>query len=168
MTAAKKLKIDARFEGEGSVLPITNRPVKWAALINPDTKFEACWKLDVVLTKEQAEKMLAVGFGVKVDKDGDHVLRVKKKCRTKKGDLMTPPTVVGRDGQTPFTENVGNGSICNINIFAKYIEVNGNTYLPAYLNEVQVLEHVPYNGGGGFSNVDEGTEGEAPESDVPF
>jgi hypothetical protein len=160
-----KIKRIEKFE-EGCVLPITNRPVKWASLITPDTKFDPCWKIDIVLTKEQADKMKSAGFKVRQDTDGDWILRAKKKVRTKSGQPMSAPTVVGRDGVTPFTENVGNGSICNVNIFAKYIEVSGQTYLPAYLNEVQVVEHVPYGGGSGFANVDE--DGDAASGDLDF
>jgi hypothetical protein len=144
---------------EGEVFALINVKVKWAALNKPDTRFEPCWKVDAVLSPDQAEKMKAVGFRIRQDADGDWVLRCKKKCRTKSGQPMEAPRVVGRDGVTPFTENIGNGSVMNINVFAKYIEVAGKTHLPAYLNEAQVVEHVPYTGGSpGFGNLEEGPQ----------
>jgi hypothetical protein len=151
---------------EGEVFPLTNVPCKWASLKDPDTRFEHCWKVDLILTKEQAEKMKAVGFNVKQDSEGEWYLRAKKKTKTKSGTPLEPPRVVSRDGSTPFTERIGNGSILNVNIFAKYLEVNGKTHLPAYLNEVQVVEHVPYSGGPGFGNLDDNPD--ATPDDVPF
>ena len=153
---AREFKRHERFEGKGSVLPINGVKVKWAALQSPDTRYEHCWKVNLILSKEQAEKMMAVGFNVSQDKDGDYFLVAKKKCRTKEGKLQTAPLVVGRDGRTPFTEELGNGSTVNAQVFSKYVEVKGETWLTAYLNSVQVLEHVPYSGSG-FEDADAGT-----------
>jgi hypothetical protein len=164
MTAKKGSGIQMRDEFiDGEEFVLSNVPCKWASLIRPDTRFEHVWKIDAILTKDQADRMKAVGFNVKQDKEGDWFIRCKKKVQTKSGSPMEPPRVVGRDGATPFTEEVGNGSIVNIKVFAKYKEVNGQTHLPAYLNAVQVLEHVPYNSSG-FGNVDDG----AVPDDLPF
>ena len=141
---------------EGCILPIVNRPVKWAALTQPDTRYESCWKMDIILTKEQADALTEAGFKVKTDKDGDLILRAKKKTHRKNGEQMSAPRVVGRDGVTPFTEMLGNGTICNVNLYCKYVEVQGTTYLPARLNEVQVVKHIPYAGASpGFDAVEE-------------
>jgi hypothetical protein len=150
---------------DGMEFPINGVAVKWAYLDAPDTRFEHKYKVDLVLTKDQAEKMKAVGFKIKTDKDGDFVLTATKKTRTKGGKVMEAPRVVGRDGQTPFTEKVGNGSIINIKIFAKYTEVSGNTFLPAYINSVQVLSHVPF--AGGFGNADD-PDAQVDADDLPF
>jgi hypothetical protein len=154
---SKKITMKKEFV-EGDEVILSNVSVKWANLNAPDDRFEPCWKVDAVLTQEMADEMKKVGFKVRQDNDGDWILRCKKKTHTKKGKPMDAPKVVGRDGKTAFTENIGNGSIMNIRIFAKYVEVNGNTYLPARLNAAQVVTHVPYEGGGGFDNLDESEE----------
>ena len=87
------------------------------------------------------------GFKVHQDKDGDWVLVVKRKCKTRDGKTQAPPRVVERDGRTKFEDAVGNGSLCNIVVYAKYQTVNSNTTLQAYLNAIQVLDLVPYTGG---------------------
>ena len=164
--AAKKIVMRDEFI-EGDNFTLANVPVKWASLDKPDTRFEPCYKADLILTKDQAERMAAVGFKIRTDKDGDKVLRVKKKTMTKSGTPMEAPSVVGPDGETLFTQKVGNGSILNVSIFAKYIEVSGVTYLPAYLNGVQVVSHVPYKGAADFADVsDSGAAGAT--DDVPF
>jgi hypothetical protein len=149
---------------DGDVLTLTNVPVKWAATQRPDTKFESVWKINIILTDEQATKLKSVGFRVKTDKDGDQILTARRKTQTKSGDPIAPPTVVGRDGTTRFTEELGNGSVVNVRVWCKYKQVSGETYLPAYLNEIQVIEHIPY-GGGGFGDVD---SDEAAKSDLDF
>ena len=144
---------------KGCEFVLSGVKVLWANVQadNPDSKYERVWKTDVILEKSMADSMLASGFGVR-EKDGEYLLTIKKKCMTRDGKAQTPPTVVGRDGKTPFTEEIGNGSTCNIKVYAKYCEVKGETHLPAYLNALQVVEHVAR--GAGFDNLD-GTE-EAP------
>ena len=150
---------------KGVEFPLNNVKVIWADIMadSPDTKYEACWKLDAVLEKGMAKSMEAAGFGVK-EKDGEFTLTIKKKCRTKAGKEQAPPSVVGRDGRTPFTEDVGNGSVCNVIVFAKYNEVKGITYLTPYLNGVQVVDHV--SRGSGFGNVD--ADPLEKTDDIPF
>ena len=163
--AAKKITMRDEFI-EGDNFTLANVPVKWASLLKPDTRFEPCYKVDLILTKDQAERMAAVGFKVRTDKDGDKVLRVKKKTMTKSGTPMEAPSCVGPDGETIFTERIGNGSVLNVSIFAKYIEVSGTTYLPAYLNGVQVVEHVAYKGAADFGDVSDGSA--TSDSAQPF
>lgn len=152
MTAKKKM-IEAFVDGETFV--IKNRPVKWAKVDPefPDTKYEPCWKVDIVLDEEWKDNLTKSGFNIHQDTDGDWVLRCKRKVKTMKGKTQTPPRVVGLDGRTPFTEAIGNGSICNIEVFAKYNEVAGKTHLTSYLNAIQVANHVPYGGGSSFDDL---------------
>lgn len=144
---------------KGAEFPLMNKKVLWANIMegNPDTKYGAAWKLDAVLTDDEAKSMEAAGFGVKADKKtGEKTLTIKTKCIKKDGTKNRYPTVVGRDGKTPFTEEVGNGSICNIKVWAKQNVVKGETFLNAYINAVQVVEHVAR--GAGFDDVREDNE----------
>jgi hypothetical protein len=166
MAGKKKFTMKDEFV-EGDEFTLTNVKCKWAALIQPDTRYEHKWKIDVILTKKLSESLKSVGFNVKTDKDGDLILRVIKKTRTKSGTPMEAPRCVGLDGSTPFTERIGNGSTVNIKIYAKYIEVSGETHLPAYINAVQVVDLVPYKGGSDFDDLS-GDGGASTGDDVPF
>lgn len=53
--------------------------------------------------------------------------------------------VIDKDGK-PFTEDLGNGTVCNVKLFAYK---NQEDMLIVSLNTVQVIEHVPYEGGSG-------------------
>ena len=166
MTAAKKgFTMKDEFV-DGAEFTLNNVKCKWANLITPDTRYEHKWKIDLILTKKLAESLKSVGFNVKTDKDGDQYLRVVKKTRTKSGTPMEAPRVVALDGSTPVTERIGNGSVVNIKIYAKYIEVSGQTHLPAYINAVQVVELEPYTGGSDFDDLTSGDTGMG--DDVPF
>ena len=167
MTAAKKgFTMKDEFV-EGDEFTLSNVKCKWAALITPDTRYEHKWKIDLILTKKLAESLKSVCFNVRTDKEGDQILRVIKKTRTKGGTPMEAPRVVGLDGITPFAERIGNGSTVNIKVYAKYIEVSGQTHLPAYINAVQVVDLVPYKGGSDFDDISDGADNGTGD-DVPF
>lgn len=127
--------------------------VRWAKLIAPDTAFgKNEWSIDLVLSEEQAKEFGDLGFNVR-EKDGDKLLRLKKKAVTAAGAINKPPQVVGPDAM-PFTEEIGNGSICNINFSAKAWAVGATPTLAGYLNGVQVVQHVG-RGSVGFAPVTE-------------
>jgi hypothetical protein len=58
---------------------------------------------------------------------------------------IAPLKVVGAEGN-PFTEEVGNGSICHVKMFSYK---NEEGMLVVMLDTVVVLQHVPYTGKGG-------------------
>lgn len=59
--------------------------------------------------------------------------------------------VVDKNGE-PFSEDIGNGSVCNIKCFGYR---NKDDLLVVSLNIVQVVEHVPYEGGTSGKVVDD-------------
>jgi hypothetical protein len=153
---------------EGKQFDLKNVKVQWCFLADPDTKFEHCWKLTARLEESLATPMKQAGFNVKSSKDfkdfkaGDDeyfYIECKSKCKTKEGKENKPPFVKGRDGRTDIDGSiVGNGSTCNVRIFARYAEVSGKLHLPAYLNGVQVVNLVEYNPNA-FDSVEEDGEG---------
>ncbi len=145
---------------KGAEFVLENVEVMWAYLQSPDTEYEHAWKIDCILGADMAESMKAAGFNV-TEKKGNQILTVKKKCVTRDGKEQKAPRVVGRDGKTLFTEEVGNGSTCNILVYGKEWEVSGKSGTAAYLSAVQVKEHVARDGGG-FGNLDGGTGDDAP------
>lgn len=73
--------------------------------------------------------------------DGMYGFSVAKPEFSKKKNPMSV-NVIGADG-SPFTENVGNGSVCTLKLFG-YRNQDGQ--LCVTLDTLQVLEHVPYEG----------------------
>jgi hypothetical protein len=144
-----EFKMKEEFIG-GAIVPFEKVKIKWAYLDKdrPDTRFDSSgvWKLEIILDKAQADALKEVGFKVRQDSEGDWLLTCKRKVRTAKGVMLQPPTVVDKDGRTPFTGMIGNGTLANVYVKAEYKEVGGKTYLPAYLNKVQILKLIPFDG----------------------
>ena len=55
----------------------------------------------------------------------------------------------------PFTDLIGNGSLCNIAYSIRPWTGFGGEGVAADLNAVQVLEHVPYEGDKGITEFEE-------------
>lgn len=69
---------------------------------------------------------------------------------SKQGKPMTI-NVIDKDGNE-FTDNIGNGSVCNIKMFAYR---NQDDQAVVMLDTVQVIEHVPYEAKGGSGSVED-------------
>ncbi len=73
-----------------------------------------------------------------------------RKTVTKTGSDNNPPDVLDSTGE-PFTKDIGNGSICNVQLYVTH----GKDGFNAVLNRLVVLEHVPYEGASGSEYFDE-------------
>lgn len=82
--------------------------------------------------------------------DGMYGFSVARPEFSKKGNPMTV-NVIDKDGNE-FTENVGNGSVCNIKMFAYR---NQDDQAVVMLDTVQVIEHVPYETKGNSGSVED-------------
>lgn len=82
--------------------------------------------------------------------DGMYGFTVAKPEFSKKGNPMSV-NVIGANGE-PFTENVGNGSVCTLKLFGYR---NQDNQLVVTLDTLQVLEHVPYEAKAAADSVDD-------------
>lgn len=82
--------------------------------------------------------------------DGMYGFSVARPEFSKQGKPMTV-NVIDAEGN-PFTENVGNGSVCNVKLFG-YRNQDGQVVV--MLDTVQVIEHVPYEGKTSSDSVDD-------------
>ena len=154
------IKIDPKFEANYVPCSFRNKPCQWAKLQTPDDyKGKHKWSIQLIYNmsdpneKKEADALKAAGFNVR-EKNGVTFLEIKKDADRN----PTPPPCVGPDGKTPFTEELGNGTIVNVNAFAKKWDVCETITL--YLEGVQVVNHVPYQKGSGFEDV--------TEEEIPF
>ena len=161
---------------KGAQLTLPKVKLEWCHLVEPDTEFKKSqWSVNAVLEEKMALSLKEVGFNVKYTgdrkkfKQGDplyYFLKAYSKTHTAKG-ANTPPKVVDAQTNTMDGNLVGNGSICNVKMWCKYIEVDDEVKLPAYLNAVQVIELVEYNGDEGFDPVAGADDGaDMPVSDM--
>lgn len=82
--------------------------------------------------------------------DGMYGFTVAKPEFSKKGNPMTV-NVIDKDGK-PFTENVGNGSICTLKLFG-YRNQEGQVVIT--LDTLQVIDHIPYEQKAAADSVDD-------------
>ena len=128
---------------------LKNVRVSWCSITEPNTKFEHQWEVVANLDKQQAATLADHGFKLRTGKDGGQEYRFKRRCQgTKKTgekfDKQQPKLVDA--ARQPFTELVGNGSLCNIQYEIKQTTFAGNSYVNGDLQGVQVIEHVPFGG----------------------
>ena len=156
-------------------MPVLKRvPVKWCFANKVNTQFEPTYEVQVELTPAQAKALVEEskevdpkGKGIKIKKEEDGTLtyRFRRKESRPDGTLNHPPVAVGKDGKTPFTENIGNGSICNVQyIFVKYEHPKFGAGVTNDFKGIQVIEHVEYGEKDGGVFEDEGEESYTPNT----
>lgn len=146
---------------------LKNVEVRWASVLKPNTKYTPRWEVELVMTAAQKEELNNEAKkvwpkGAKITQEGDSfIYRVARKTVKKDGSANPAPLVCGPKGKDDlFTQNIGNGSICNIQYgFAVYDNAFGKG-LVSDLKGVQVMHHVPYG-------VQDGDEFEAVEDNSP-
>lgn len=139
---------------------IRNVVVKWASVHEPNTRFKPRWEVNIYPDEETCAMLeQEYKLELKTEKDtGEKFYKCTRSVTTAKGKELTPPKVVGRDPKVPFTENIGNGSICNVMVTIREVDAFGQKKMKAYLDGIQVMEHVPY--GETFEDETDGSEEE--------
>ena len=129
--------------------------VEWAKLedSNPDKGYQNAgpdaWMIDVILSPKATLEWNTFGItspAIKVNKNGDSVVRIKRKVFWKSGDRKAPVVVV--DGQNmPFgieDRGIGNGSLCNVQLTSFAWEGGGRSGVSAELVAVQVVSLIEF------------------------
>jgi hypothetical protein len=123
----------------------------WAYTTALDTKFEPCWRVDLHVTKEESEKLKALGLkGTLLDVEDTYKYSYKfkrnekRKKPDKNGSLdNTAPSAVNADG-TPFEGIIGNGSLADVQFNVYAWEFKGRKGCSADFNAIKVLKEEAY------------------------
>ncbi len=148
----------AEEKKEYETVKIRNARVKYAKVIRPGKAYDESqpdeWSVNIYPTDEDRDTLMAHGANPKEDKEGHEYWVAKRSTKTKAGKEAKPvPVVNGR--REPFTEDIGNGSVCNINVTLFPWTKGKQLGVKLYLNAVQVVNHVPYGNSGGVDDFDE-------------
>lgn len=137
--------------------------VKYAKVIKPGKAYDSShpdeWTVNMYVTDEDRDTLMAHGVNPKEDKAGEEYFLAKRKTVAKSGEEMKPPVVV--DGRkNPVTEDIGNGSVCNIVVTPfKWEKSKTQKGVTLFLNAVQVVNHVRYgNAAEDFDIIEDGSE----------
>lgn len=118
--------------------------VKWAKVYEPDATYPPPrWSVKIYPTEAQAKELIKLGIVMREDDKGGVFFEAKRNVETTKGKKLDPPRVVGPD-KSPFTKPIGNGSVCNIIVDVYPWEFGKKRGVGAWLEAVQVVEHVEY------------------------
>ena len=151
---------------------LKNVRVKYAKVIRPGKAYEERmpdqWSVNMYLTPEDRETLMAHGAQPKDDKDGNEYFVAKRSVVTKDGKEVKPPNVV--DGRKqPFAHDIGNGSVCNIAVTPFPWTMAKRSGVLLYLNAVQVVNHVALASNTDvFDVVDTGDAASEEGNDLPF
>ena len=129
----------------------------WAYTKQPDTKFEACWRITLLLSDSEAKKLKDVGLKVKRNDDDIFEYKFKRNVDKRKGGEVigkNPPPRVVDAGKNIFDGIIGNGSIVNVQFMPYSWDFKGKAGMSADLQAIQIVDLVPYAGGPG-STTDE-------------
>jgi len=125
--------------------------VRWASIIQPNVAFEPQWCVDCINLDEAALEVIKesrLEGSIRVTDDGEKIFKVYRKCETSKGKARKAPVVMDKFGK-PFTELIGNGSVCKVQFRADDWEYKAKSGIRPDLQGVMVLEHVKYGGSDG-------------------
>lgn len=143
---------------EYEILRLKNCRVKYAKVIRPGKAYTEGrpdeWSVNIYPTAEDREALMAHGCNPKEDKAGEEYWVAKRSTKAKSGKDVAAPKVVDAK-LVPFPEDIGNGSVCNINVTLFPWKMGPRSGIKLYLNAVQVVNHVAYSAGGDdFDPVD--------------
>ncbi len=135
----------------------------WAYTKTPDTKFDACWRITVILSEAEAKKLKDAGLKVtRNDDTGVPEYKFKRNVDKKKAGAVVgtnpPPRVVDAAKQ-PFDGIIGNGSIVNVQFAPFSWEYKGKKGTGADLVAIQIVDLVPFAGGGSVGDEFEVLDG---------
>ena len=141
--------------------------VEWASIQAPNTKFEPCWTIDVLIDAKQAKayvaeskKVNSAGAKPKKEADGRYRIKIARDVSRSKGDGDNPAPVVRDKRNRNMTALVGNGSICKVQYRFYEWKNSYGTGVGADLKGVQVLELVEYGEPDGDEFADEDSDNE--------
>lgn len=123
----------------------------WVKVLKPVPTYDKTkeeWTLDLIIDKEVKKYLAGLGLGpkIKTNKNGDDFIKFSKKTTKADGTPSKAVEVVGRDGKPWDGGLIGNGSTLNIKFM-----VGDNNLGGKKVNhfDVQVWDHVEYEGAGG-------------------
>lgn len=124
---------------------------QWVKVTKPVPTYDKTkteWTLDLLVDSDTKKYLAGLGLGskIKINKNGEDYIKFSKKTTKADGEPAKAVEVVGRDGKPWAGGLIGNGSVLNIKF-----QVGENQMGGKRINhfDVQVWEHVAYEGGGG-------------------
>lgn len=117
----------------------------WAFVTTPNTTYDPCYTVNLVVDNETAQSFEDRGFTVKQMNEGPAII-IKRKVNGPNGMIRKAPVLMDRRKQE-IDVNVGNGSHVKVQYKEWESQWNGKTFKGLDFMKMQVLELVEYNNG---------------------
>jgi hypothetical protein len=132
-------------------LVLNNCSVRYAKVHTPGKAYEETappeWSINCYVSDENRDLLMAHGVQPKEDKEGAEYFTAKRATKSRAGADVKPPIVVDAK-KAPFTDDIGNGSVCNVAVTLFPWTKGKKSGVKVYLQAVQVMTHIPYGKGG--------------------
>jgi|TARA_R100001463_G_scaffold28575_9_gene65500 hypothetical protein len=117
----------------------------WAFVTTPNTTYDPCYTVNLVVDNETAQAFEDRGFTVKQMNEGPAII-IKRKVNGPNGMVRRAPVLMDRLKQE-IDVNVGNGSHVKVQYKEWESQWNGKTFKGLDFMKMQVLNLVEYNNG---------------------
>ena len=115
----------------------------WGFVTTPNTKYDPCYSVNLVVDNETAQEFEDKGFTVKQMNEGPAII-IKRKVNGPNGMIRKAPVLMDRRKQE-VDVNVGNGSRVKVQ-YREWDSVwNGRTFKGLDFVKMQILDLVEYN-----------------------
>ena len=115
----------------------------WAFVTSPNTKYDPCYSVNLVVDEATAQNFEDRGFPVKQMDEGPAVV-IKRKVNGPNGMIRKAPGLIDNRKQE-IDVTVGNGSHVKVQYKEWESQWNGRTYKGLDFMKMQVLKLVEYN-----------------------
>ena len=117
----------------------------WAFVTTPNTTYDPCYTVNLVVDNETAQQFEDRGFTVKQMNEGPAII-IKRKVNGPNGMIRKAPVLLDRRKQE-IDVSVGNGSHVKVQYKEWESQWNGKTFKGLDFVKMQVLSLVEFNGG---------------------
>jgi len=117
----------------------------WASVVEPNTKFEPAWQIDICVDDENRSVIEAASIPImNREDDRGEFIRAKRKVSRPDGSMRNAPSVIDSQNSPWNGKLIGNGSRVNVKAFPFDWDYGGKTGRSVDLAAVQVVELIEY------------------------
>ena len=127
-------------------MAIVNGVAYWASITAPNTTYEPCYTINLVVSEEVADEFRSAGHTVR-DKEEGPTIVFKRKVHGPNGMIRNPPKLIDRFKHEMDCQ-VGNGSTVRVQYKEWESNRQGKLWKGLDLQAVQVIDLVTYSKGG--------------------
>ncbi len=124
-------------------MPVLSGTAYWAYVTTPNTTFQPCYTVNLVVDPSTASDFEDRGFRVKQMDEGPAII-IKRKVNGPNGMIRKAPTLLDRR-KNEIDVNVGNGSKVKVQYNEWESQWNGKTFKGLDFVKMQVIDLIEFN-----------------------